>query len=132
MRKRCHLLTTSNTSPSAEKLNPPPPPQSTPRSTPPTCSSPKNISIVTTRSPLPFHYPVPPPPLPLPPTRRPHSANFRLVSTNRCLPHRLPSTNTFRPLVTPSTRTQSRRGFTHGAMATKRDEGTGELSSVRC
>lgn len=89
------------------------------KSTPPTCSVPKNISIVITRTSLPCLYPIPPPLLPLPPTHRPHSDNLRLVNTNRCLPHRLPSTKTFRPLVTPSTRTQSDCGFTHGAMATK-------------
>lgn len=99
-----HLLTTS--APNHHR-------QSTLRSTPPTCSPPKNISIVIT----PCHPSLPP--LPLPPTHHPNSANHRLANTNRCLPHRLPSTNTFRPLVTPSMRTQSGRGFTHGAMATQ-------------
>lgn len=121
MSRRCHLLT--NLAPSNHRsFIHQSTPQSTSGSTHPTCSPPKNISIVITRSPLPFLYTTPPPPFPLPPTHHTHSANLRLVSTNRCLPQRLPSTKTFRPLVTPSTRIQSDPGFSHGHKDTQGKE----------
>lgn len=59
MSKRCHLLTTS--APVILHPQRKTTPQSTPRSSPPTCSPPKNISIVITRRPLPFLHPIPPP-----------------------------------------------------------------------
>lgn len=69
----------------------------------------------------PQHIAIPPPPLPLTPTHNPRSANLRLVSTNRCLPLRVPSTSAPPQHIHPI-----RSWFHPESHGHKRDERTGD------
>lgn len=69
----------------------------------------KQMSPLSTLYPTPHHSP--------PPT---HIHSLSLASTDRCLAHRLPSTQTLHPLVTPSTCSQSGHGFARGVTQTRR------------